>query len=213
MKRIALVALVFLLGARANADAPAYAVDPAGSTLTFKAYKEGWFSSLGHDHTIAGREFAGAVRFDPARVEASSVTLTVKTASLDVLDPSADASDKAKIAKTLKGGEVLDVEKFPEIRFASSAVSIAERQPGGRLKVAVKGDLTLHGVTRAVEFAAFVEPPAGSGPLKATGTIGLDGSGFGIEPYGVGLGAVKVKDHVELEFSIVARQPHGEEAR
>jgi polyisoprenoid-binding protein YceI len=210
MRQILLLLLLFFVDASARAEALTYPVSPTASSLTFKAFKEGWLSSLGHDHTIAGREFSGAVRLDPARVEASSVTFTVKTASLEVLDPSADASDRAKIAKTLRGAEVLDVERFPEIRFASTAVRVLERQPGGRLRVEVAGDLTLHGATRAISFPAFLDPPAPSG-LRASGTIGLEGSAFGIEPYGVGLGAVKVKDHVELDFSIVASAGHGEE--
>src|SRR6185295_8940437 len=85
------LAAIFAIGAGAALGADRrLEVDPSRSTLTFKAYKDGWFSSLGHDHTIAARGFAGAVLLG-GTLEASSVTLTVDTRTLDVLDPAADA--------------------------------------------------------------------------------------------------------------------------
>jgi polyisoprenoid-binding protein YceI len=190
----------------AEGGAARYGIAPgADTTLVFKAYRDGWFSSLGHDHTLAGREFKGVVVFDPVRPEASSVTLTVATARLEVLDPGVGEDDKAEIAKTLKSEDVLDVSRFPEIRFASTAVRVTAREPGGKLGLELTGDLTLHGRTRSIRFAVALEPPRGEGPLRASGTIALDQSDFGMSPYGVGLGAVKVKDRVELDFVVTAR--------
>lgn len=211
MKLAPALVLVLVLGAVSAwaADPPpvpgTYAIQREGSTLTFKSYKDGWFSSLGHDHTIAGRDFEGAVRLDLANLAATSVTLTVKTATFEVLDPGVDAGDKAKIATALKGGEVLDVEKFPEIRFVSTGVKRVGAAADGRV-FEVTGDLTLHGVTRALTFAATLEAGAAAGTVRVAGTIKLNGTDYGIQPYGVGLGAVKVKDGVELEFSVAAKR-------
>ncbi len=210
---VLLIAPAFAGAARANEPAAKrFSISLADSKLTFKAYRDGWFSSLGHDHTIAARDFAGAVAFDAAKPEASSVTITVSTAALEVLDPGVDAKDKAEIAKTLKSDEVLDVGRFPEMRFKSTAVRARAREGGSststttaRLELEVSGDLTLRGRTRSIKFELTLEPPAAKGSLKAEGTIAVNQSDFGMKPYGVGLGAVKVKDQVELEFSVVAK--------
>mgnify|MGYP001550502553 FL=1 len=56
----------------------------------------------------------------------------------------------------LKSADFFDVEKFPTMTFKSSKV---ERVSEGEL--AVSGDLTLHGVSKAVTFA--VEGPSAPG--------------------------------------------------
>jgi polyisoprenoid-binding protein YceI len=199
---LAVAVLVLVAAAPARADEATYRVVPEKSKLTFKAFRDGWFSSLGHDHVLGGRDFDGAVRFDPVKFEASSVTLSVRTNTLEVLDPGVDADDKKEIDATLKGDEVLDAAKYPEIRFVSTSV---RRDPKIAGRYLVKGDLTLHGVTKAIEFPVEAkESEASAQGLRATGKIELKTSDYGMKPYGVGLGAVKVKDGVVLEFEVVA---------
>ncbi len=209
----ALLAAAVFAGAAApgagagDVDPARYRFGPAESKLTFKAFRDGWFSSLGHDHTLAARDFEGAIALGPAgRLEASAVTVTVKTATLEVLDPGVDARDKAEVAEAMKSSEVLDVKKFPEIVFRSTAVKVVRRD-AAEVELEVSGDLALHGKTRAIKFPLILSPPAAAPgePLKAKGTIKIDQTDFGITPYGVGLGAVKVKDRVELDFEVLAR--------
>jgi polyisoprenoid-binding protein YceI len=198
---------VLLAGAARGEDAQHYRIDPKQSTLTFKAFKDGLLSGFAHDHTIAARNFSGEMAWRGTS-EASSVTLTVKTAWLEVLDPKADAKDKAEIAKTMKSDEVLDVEKFKEMRFESMSM----KQKGGWVgggegssgALEITGNLTLHGVTRAITFLANAKVAYTGGPQVANGTIRLKQSDFGITPYSAGLGTLKVKDEVALEFHIVA---------
>jgi polyisoprenoid-binding protein YceI len=199
LRALAVAVLVLVAAAPARAEEAAYRVVPGKSKLTFKAFRDGWFSSLGHDHTIGARDFAGAVRFDAARPEASSVTFTVQTKTLEVLDPGVDADDKKEIDASLKGEDLLDVEKHPDIRFASKAV---KRAAGERYLV--RGDLTLHGATKEIEFPVDVKPEGAE--LKASGKIEVKQTDFGLKPVSVGLGAVKVKDVVLLEFEVVARR-------
>ncbi len=89
--------------------------------------------------------------------------------------------------------DVLDVLRFPQIRFESTGVEQAG--PG---RFVVRGQLLLHGVTRPVT----VNVQGGQG--RYTGTASLKQRDFGMKPVTVGGGTVKVKDEVKIEFKIAA---------
>ena len=95
--------------------------------------------------TVRGRfrEFEGTVvaAEDIADSHAFGV---VKVASIDTNDPTRDAH--------LRSPDFFDVERYPEIRFASTHI-----QPLGGPQFRVRGDLTMKGVTRAVELEVTVE--------------------------------------------------------
>jgi polyisoprenoid-binding protein YceI len=88
--------------------------------------------------TIKGLFTGVDVRLDLAGDDPSgwSITATIDAASLD--------SGLARRDDVLRSADYLDVERFPTLAFQSTRV---ERQ-GDRYRV--QGDLTIHGVTRAV---------------------------------------------------------------
>lgn len=67
----------------------------------------------------------------------AEVTFTAKTASVD--------TDNERRDGHLKGPDFFDVEKFPEVSFKGKLT-----KDGGKYKL--KGDLTMHGVTKPAEF-------------------------------------------------------------
>ncbi len=79
----------------------------------------------------------GRVVLDDADIAHSSVVATIDATSIDTRVPDRDTD--------LKSPNFLDVAKYPAITFKSIKV---ERAGEGKLKVA--GDLTIHGVTKAV---------------------------------------------------------------
>jgi polyisoprenoid-binding protein YceI len=89
------------------------------------------------------------------------------------------------------GPQVLDADRFPEIRFQSTEI---ERR--GPEQWIVRGKLTLHGKERPVSFEVVLKDDhyRGSVPLKQTD--------FGMKPVTVAGGTVKVKDEVKIEFEI-----------
>jgi polyisoprenoid-binding protein YceI len=99
---------------------------------------------------------------------------------------------------------VLDAQRFPTITFASRRVSVLERS-ADRLVLRIEGDLTLRGTTRPV--ALSVEVRMSPDRLTATGKTTVRQTDFGIRPVTAGAGTVRVKDEVELAYSVVARQP------
>jgi len=87
-------------------------------------------------------EFSGQFSYDDAAPEKSSVKVTIKTASVD--------SNHAERDKHLRSDDFLDVKKYPEAKFISTSYT-----PGKDGKGILKGNLTLHGVTKAVEIDMY----------------------------------------------------------
>jgi polyisoprenoid-binding protein YceI len=164
-------------------------VDPDHSSIVVKVEKTGLFSGFAHNHTIRASIASG--QLDPAK---RTVEFTISTKKMKVEDEGVKASENTEIEQTMKSEKVLDVERFPEIRFQSTSIS---EQGSGRYQV--RGDLTLHGTTRPVEFpVAF----AGS---HYTGTVKLKQTNFGIAPVSIAGGTVKVKDVIEIVFDIASK--------
>jgi polyisoprenoid-binding protein YceI len=184
-----------------------FRVDSERTRLAVRLYREGVGGRLAHDHVVEAAEVTGRVEYDPARPEASAVVIEVSTASLRVDEPAArrrlgvegDLSDsqRADVAKTMRGPEQLDVLRHPTIRFASTRV-VGEGD--GRLRVT--GELSLRGVTREVSFPATVALEASE--LRGRATLSFLQSSFGYRPYSAVLGAIRNKDEVTLHVDLVA---------
>jgi polyisoprenoid-binding protein YceI len=170
------------------AGAQATVIDGAHSSITVKVEKSGLFSAFAHNHTIQAPLASG--RMDTQK---RTVSLTFQAKDMKVIDEGVKESERAEIEQTMKSEKVLDAQKFPEIRFASTSIT---PQDGGRYQV--KGDLTLHGATDAIEF------PIAESNGRYTGSVKLKQTEFGIAPVSIAGGAVKVKDVIEIVFEIVA---------
>ena len=82
------------------------------------------------------------------------------------------------------------------ITFRSSAVSLTD----GDTRLVVEGELTMSGSTRSITARLDV-----GGDGRVSGTIPLLQSDWGIKPYRGLMGALKVRD--ELEIVVAARLP------
>ena len=186
MALVVLASLVYLVGPAFGASEK-HSIDPAHSKITIHVYKAGLFSGLAHDHEIEAPIESGEVNDS----ESSSVEVRVSSSNLRVLDPEASEGTRAKIQSTMQGAEVLDVVRFPQIRFQSTAV-----EPNGTDHWVVHGNLDLHGQTHPVSVDATLK----DGLYR--GTAVLKQTQFGITPVKIAGGTVKVKDEVKLEFSV-----------
>jgi len=138
------------------------------------------------------KDFQGGMTLWPDNPgDKEQAMVLVKTASLD--------TDGSMIEYLLKGQRFFDVENYPEILFVSSDFKWTSDTTG-----IMKGDLTLHGVTRPVTFKVTLFPvktggekPVGKVLVKA-GTI-IRRSDFGMDT----LSRV-VNDNVELCMSVEA---------
>jgi len=87
------------------------------------------------------KDFDGTFSFDAAQPEASKVSVTLKTASLD--------SNHAERDKHLRSEDFLNVSKHPTATFESTSVKST-----GEGTADITGNLTLNGVTKPVVIAA-----------------------------------------------------------
>lgn len=180
----------------AVAFTPAYAtdLDLAASKITVHVEKSGLFSAFAHNHIISAPLASGHLD-----VQARTIELIFRAADMKVLDPDASASDRATVESNMKGNEVLDASRFPEIKFVSTSVEAPAGEGAAPSHYTVHGNLTLHGVTHQVDMS--VSFSAG----HYTGKVTLKQTDFGITPIKIAGGAVRVKDPIEIVFEIVTK--------
>ncbi len=123
-----IVALLFA-AACANAAPVRYLVRPTYSNVGFSIVKWGVLKEEG-----VFRDFSGTLEFDAAAPERSRIDVVVQSASLDTKDDTRD--------RVVRSDDFLDVQRYPTLEFHSTAVRNGT----------VSGNLTIHGVTRAIAF-------------------------------------------------------------
>jgi len=190
-----------VLAPHASAQAEKLVVESSRSHLRIELGRTGLMKFMGHEHQIEAPVAEGQVEVvesDPAR---SSVRLRFEAARLHVVPGSEPADDIPKVEERMRGPEVLEVTKFPEILFVSTAVKGQADGPS-RFKLAVTGTLTLKGRSFPVEVPLEVRRV--DSELEARGELELNLHDVGIEPPSVA-GVVKVKDRFRLSFEIYAR--------
>ena len=188
--RLSPLALCVAIAAAAPLSAQERAIDTQRSTVTIHVGKSGLLSAAAHDHTIDAPISSGAI----LESGIPHIEFRVETAKMTVKpDPKVDAKDQATI-QTHMEELTLETKKFPEITFRSSRV---QKLAGGQWKV--DGDLSLHGVTKAISLSVKQ-----TGESWTTHTV-LKQTDFGIKPISIGGGIIKVKDEVEIDFQIFAR--------
>lgn len=169
---------------------------PQHGAIRVHTYREGAASMVGHNLIIAVEVWDGRVTITADGTPAA-VELNADSTSMKVLDghqgvkPLSD-KDRREIAKTIEA----KVLRGAPIVFRSDAV---QTQDG---TVTVSGALTLVEVTRPATFDLQL---GSDGRLQ--GTVALVQSEWGIKPYKAMLGALRVRDDIEIALDV--RLPGG----
>jgi len=200
--RLGLWVLVLGPALPAAAVTRTYVIDASASAFQVHVGKSGVFGFAGHTHEVTADRFEGRVDADPDDLARSSVELSFEASGLTVSAQGEPEGDAPKVQEVMAGSKVLDVSRFPAIRFRSRQVS-GRRAADGAYELQVAGEVSLHGVSRAVTLPVRVELSGAT--LTASGRTTLAQRPFGIEPVTAGGGTVKVKNDVGVEFRIVAR--------
>lgn len=162
---------------------------PDNATLQVLTFREGMAARVGHDLVLDVTRWEATLDVDGER---ATVRLTADPRSLEVREgrrgvkPLTD-KDRRDIARTIDD----KILRGQPIEF----ISREARLDGDAL--AVEGDLGIGGTRRPV--AARLELGA-DGTLR--GTVPVIQSEFGISPYRGFMGALKVRDTVELAFEV-----------
>ena len=168
----------------------AWAVDYSHSTLDFSVRHLGIAAVRGRF-----KKFAVAVD-DGERNTLRGVTVTIDAASVDTGEPQRD--------QHLRSADFLDAERYPEIRFASTAVSAR-----GEGRYLVTGGLTIrdqtHEVTFEVELTGPMKDPWGNLRSGATGQGTLHRKEWGLTwNKALEVGGWLVGDDVRFSFDVEA---------
>jgi YceI-like protein len=173
-----------------------HALGPDTASLVVKTYREGVAAKAGHDLIIDVRDWEATLG---VAEEGSSLRLRADPRSLYPreglrgIKPLTDR-DRGEIRKNIDE-KVLGTEP---VEFRSTAVEAAD----GGARLAVRGDLTMHGQTRPASFALEVSDDG-----HVTGRAELVQSEWGIKPYRGLMGALRVRDSFEVVFD--GRLPAG----
>ena len=168
-----------------------YTIDPSHTRIGFSARHAMVTKVRG-----AFNEFSGTARVDGADPGLSSVEVKIATASIDTRNEQRDGH--------LRTGDFLEVEKYPEITFASTAVEQVSDDV-----FRVTGDLTIKGVTKSVsvdfELQGAAKDPFGNERIGFEGSTSINRSDFGVT-FNAALetGGVLVSEKINLEFEVSA---------
>ena len=178
-----------------------YVIDGRASRFTVRAFATGLLARMGHNPTIGIRDLSGEMNFNPGKLEAGSFRIVIKSASLSVQD---DISSKdLREMERLMDQEVLETEKFPEILYEASAISLT-KTADMLYSATLNGSLTMHGVTRSQPIVTRVALLGSM--LRASGDFSLNQTDYNIKLVSVAGGALKLKDELTFSFEIVARK-------
>jgi polyisoprenoid-binding protein YceI len=184
-------------------DQEQFQVDAAATSVTIRVGRAGVFGFAGHDHEIVAPAVKGTIVMDRSQVDRSSVSLEFDATALKVTGKGEPAQDVPEVQRVMLSDRVLDVQRYPTIRFQSRSVSLIDRT-STRMRVRVTGELTLHGVTRPLTVPVRVELTADR--LTAEGEASVRQTDFGIQPVTAGAGTVRVRNQLELVFKVSARK-------
>jgi polyisoprenoid-binding protein YceI len=200
--RTLLVALTLALVAPGARAAPRrYALDSAASRLEIRVGKTGLMGFAGHEHRVVAGSFRGSVTLDPAELATAALDLTVDAGALRVTGEGEPAGDVPQVQAAMVGPTCLDAARFPTIHFVSTGVAEGGTGGAGGRDLTVRGDLTLHGVTRPLTLRLRLD--VAGDRLEATGQTTVRQTDFGITPISKA-GVVKVKDEVVIVWRIRA---------
>lgn len=186
-RRLVLATLIAAASFSAQA-ADKYDIDPTHTQVQF-TYNHMGFSN------ITGRfdEVTGDFQFDAADPTKSSVSITIPVASI--------STGVDKLDEHLLKADFFDATQFPTATFKSTGVTAA-----GEGKLAVAGDLTIHGVTRPVVLDVTING-IGEHPMRKLPAAGFDARAtIKRSDFGVGAYVPAVGDEVTLSITVEATQ-------
>ena len=178
-----------------------YRIDGRSSRFTVRAFAAGVLAAMGHNPTIAIRDLSGEMTFNSDKLEAGSLKIAIQSSSLSVQDD-ISAKDLREMER-LMNQEILETAKFPENLYEAAVISVA-KMADALYSATLKGNLTLHGVSRSqpinVRVAVF------GSMLRASGEFSLNQTDYDIKLVSVAGGALKLKDELKFSFELVARR-------
>jgi polyisoprenoid-binding protein YceI len=178
-------------GAPAQVASPAtagqgvkYQITPQNSKIAFIG------SKVTGSHNGSFQKFSGEVDYlgDP---EKSRVNITIDVDSI--------TTDTADLTKHLKTADFFDVAKYPQATFVSTAIKAGGERGATHT---ITGNLTMHGVTKAVTFPATIAVTPDTATVDSS--FSVNRKDFGINYAGAADNLIR--DEVVLTLEIRAKK-------
>jgi polyisoprenoid-binding protein YceI len=179
-----------------------FSLDSKASSVQAHVGKTGIGSFAGHEHLILAPSLQGDVNADFDDLPGSTVEVLVNARAMTVSEEGEPQGDAPKVQQAMRGPNVLNVARFPLIRFRSREVS-GKKTSATSYELRVQGELSLHGMVKPIVLPLKVEIQGDT--LTADAKISLKQSEFGIKPTTAAGGLVQVEDEVPVTLHIVAR--------
>lgn len=141
------------------------------------------------------KDIEGGIALEPSADNNGQALLTIRTNSV--------STSSRVVEHTIKSETFFDVERYPEILFVSTGFEWKSETKG-----VLKGDLTLHGVTKPVTFNVLLSDVKGnkvgnSDIILVKITTSIKRADFGMDAM-----TLMVSDTVKLCMSVQAKKPH-----
>lgn len=158
-----------------------YSITPENSKIEFVGAK------VTGQHNGSIKKFSGTIDW-AGQPEKSRVSITMDLDSLE--------TDTPDLTKHLKTADFFDVPKYPQATFQSTEIKAG----GGGGTHTVTGNLSLHGVTKAISFPATINASPGSITVQAN--FAINRKDFGINYAGAADNLIR--DDVLLKLDVRA---------
>jgi len=179
-----------MMGAMALAPGT-HRLGPDDGTLRVQTYREGVAQKVGHDLVIEVEQWQATLEVGP-HGDVTEIGLEADPGSFHVLEglhgvkPLTD-KDRASIRQDINE----KILRRSPIRFRSRSV---QSRPE---RLTIQGELELAGASKPTTYQLAV-----SAESRASGTLSITQSAWGIKPYRAFMGALKVKDQVEIVLDV-----------
>jgi polyisoprenoid-binding protein YceI len=166
-----------------------YQIDPTHSSVHFTV-RHMMIANVRGEFT----KVSGTIMFDPSNPANSTVEATIDAPSINTRDADRD--------KHLKSADFLDADKFPVLLFRSKGIKSQQNE------WIIKGDLTIHGVTREIMLDAEgptpeTKDPWGNQRIGVSASAKLNRKDFGLTwNAALEAGGVLVGDEVKITIDL-----------
>ena len=176
-------------------------VGSADGSLTLLTGRQGLAGKAGHDLTLTVKNWSGEATLDDSGA-LTELAVSATLASLEVTKGEGGLkplSDKDKVTILDQAAKTLQAQKHPLVTFTMSGTT------GGNDQQQVTGMATIAGASRPVSADLTVTRTGQQ--ARIVGSADVIQTAFGIKPYTGMLGALKVRDLVEVRVEVTTTLP------
>ena len=183
-----------------------YPLDSEASQIIVTVRRGGLMARLGHDHIVSSNHVQGFIFLDSGSGQCTAdlfvpiAMLEVDNAKLRTLAAMTTTPSAADIKGT-RGNMLKSIEgedfPFAQLHSSDCFTSVS----GNKSTV----ELTIHGVTQQRKLDIALEQARGD-ELVISGTFSILQSDFGITPFSIMNGLIKVEDKLDLSFRLIAKK-------